>query len=205
MSLILRDYQANCVDDLRHSYATGHRSPILVLPTGGGKTVIFCAIADGATRKGRRVLIVVHRRELLRQAVAKLSDAGVSCGIIAAGVKPDAAQSTQVASIQTIVQRLKTLPAFDLIVFDEAHHAVAGQWEKLINSQPKAKLLGVTATPARLDGKGLGVKDGGPFDDMILGPEINELVKEGFLAPIRASRRPSSSYCVLYTIYRRRA
>jgi DNA repair protein RadD len=121
-----------------------------------------------------------------RQAVAKLSDAGVSCGIIAAGVKSKPDHLVQVASIQTIVRRLNKLPAFDLIVFDEAHHAVAGQWEKLINSQPKTKLLGVTATPARLDGKGrLGTKDGGPFDDMILGPDTTELIEQGFLAPAK--------------------
>jgi DNA repair protein RadD len=182
---MLRDYQKRCVGELRHSYATGHRAPILVLPTGGGKTVIFVAIAGSATSKGRRVLIVVHRRELLNQAVAKLADAGVSCGIIAAGVKPDPAPLVQVASIQTIVRRLETLPAFDLIVFDECHHAVAGQWCKLIDAQPKAKLLGVTATPARLDGKGLGIEDDGPFDDMVCGPEVAELIAGGFLAPAR--------------------
>jgi DNA repair protein RadD len=182
---MLRDYQERCIAELRHSYATGHHAPILVLPTGCGKTKIFVEIAGSAARKGRRVLIVVHRRELLNQAVAKLADAGVSCGIIAAGVKPDPAHLVQVASIQTIVRRLDTLPAFDLIVFDECHHAVAGQWRKLMNAQPKAKLLGVTATPARLDGKGLGDEDGGPFDDMIHGPDVAELVADGFLTPAR--------------------
>ena len=68
-------------------------------------------------------------------------------------------------------------------MLDEAHHGVAGQWEELVGSQPKAKLLGVTATAARLDGKGLGIHAGGLFDDLILGPKVSELVANGFLAP----------------------
>jgi DNA repair protein RadD len=185
MSIALRHYQADCVDALRACYAAGHRAPLLVLPTGGGKTVVFCAIAESAIRKGRRVLIVVHRRELLRQAVGKLGEAGVSCGIIAAGVACDPAEQVVVGSIQTIVRRLDQLPSFDLLIFDEAHHCVAEQWKKLINHQPKAKLLGVTATPARLDGKGLGIVAGGIFDALVQGPETGDLVDLGFLSPAR--------------------
>ncbi len=181
----LRPYQCRCIDLLRLSYGTGHRSPILQLPTGGGKTVVFTDITAGARAKGRRVLIVAHRRELVRQAGAKLEAIGVPYGIIAAGIGSMPDELVQVASVQTIVRRLGKMPQFDLIVLDEAHHARAAQWRELIAAQPQAKLLGVTATPARLDGKGLGIAHGGMFDDLICGPSIAELVRDGFLSPAR--------------------
>jgi superfamily II DNA or RNA helicase len=183
--LDLRPYQKNSVAALRHSYATGHQAPILQLATGGGKTVIFAEITAGARAKGRRVLVVAHRRELIRQASAKLTDAGVSHGLICADFPPASDELVQVASVQTVAHRLGQLPAFDLIVVDECHHVRAGQWQDLIESQPHAKLLGVSATPARLDGQGLGTACGGCFDDIVSGPPIAELVRDGYLSPCR--------------------
>jgi DNA repair protein RadD len=184
-NLILRPYQTECIDALRASYASGHKAPLLALPTGGGKTLVFSLIASSARDKGKRVLVVLHRRELLKQASTKLTWAGVPHGIIAAGFKPDCEQLVQVASIQSLLQRLRKIDAFDLIIFDEAHHCQAKTWKKLIKQQTKAKLLGVTATPCRADGKGLGVEDGGCFDDLVVGPTIAELVHCGFLSPNR--------------------
>ena len=86
---------------------------------------------------------------------------------------------------QTLARRLDTLPEFNLIIPDEAHHCRAEQWEMLINSQPQARLLGVTATPARLDGKGLGRKAGSFFDVLVIGPEVKELTEQGYLSPAR--------------------
>lgn len=75
----LRRYQQQCVAKLRASYASGHhRAPVLVLPTGGGKTIVFAEVTRGARAKGKRVLVVVHRRELLKQASAKLAWAGTA-------------------------------------------------------------------------------------------------------------------------------
>jgi superfamily II DNA or RNA helicase len=85
---VLRRYQEACISALRGSYATGHRAPLFALPTGGGKTVIFAHIVQGANRKQRRALVAVHRRELILQAAAKLDWAGVPHGIIAAGFPP---------------------------------------------------------------------------------------------------------------------
>jgi DNA repair protein RadD len=184
-NLTLRPYQTECIDALRASYASGHKAPLLVLPTGGGKTLVFSLIASSARDKGKRVLVVMHRRELLKQASTKLTWAGVPHGIIAAGFKPDREQLVQVASIQILVRRLGKIDEFDLIIFDEAHHCQAKTWKQLIDAQPKAKLLGVTATPCRADGKGLGVEDGGCFDDLVVGPTIAELVHGGFLSPTR--------------------
>jgi superfamily II DNA or RNA helicase len=180
-----RDYQTRQIEALRASFATGHRSPLAVLPTGGGKTVVFSVIAAGANRKQRCTLVVEHRRELIRQACAKLAWAGVPYGVIASGFEPSPDERLQVCSIQTVVRQLGDLPAFDLIIIDEAHHACAETYRALIKSQPKARLLGFTATPARLDGKGLGREHGGPFDALVLGPKTAELITGGFLAPVR--------------------
>jgi Type III restriction enzyme, res subunit len=91
----------------------------------------------------------VHRRELVRQASAKLTDAGVEHGIIAAGTEPTPDAKVQVCSVQTVVNRLDTLGNVGLVIFDEAHHAVAATWRRLCDAIPQAKALGVTATPLR--------------------------------------------------------
>lgn len=183
--IVLRDYQIACIAECRACFARGMRAILLVSPTGSGKTIEFCAITAGAHGKGNRTLLVVHRRELLAQASTKLTLAGVPHGIIAAGFpsKPDAL--VQLCSIQTIIRRLSSVGKFALIILDEAHHCVAGLWRKLLESQPQARLLGVTATPLQLDGRGLGIKSGGFFDSIVLGPTIKELVADKFLSPCR--------------------
>ena len=101
----LRGYQSRAIDDTRAAIRDGARAPLLVLPTGGGKTVIFSAIAQSAASRGRRVLILVHRRELIHQTSSKLAWVGLDHGIIAAGVPATDAQ-VQVASVQTLARRL---------------------------------------------------------------------------------------------------
>jgi DNA repair protein RadD len=185
MSIVLRPYQAAAVDALRHAYRAGHRAPLFQLPTGGGKTIVFAEIIRSAKARGTRVLVLVHRRELIRQACEKLDWAGVSYGIIAPGFDPNPDELVQVASVQTVRRRLATLPHFDFLILDEAHHGRARTWLDIIEAQPQARLLGVTATPARLDGKGLGIAAGGIFDTVVTGPSIRELVELSFLAPSR--------------------
>lgn len=185
MTIVLRDYQATDIERIRGELRNGSKAPLYQLSTGGGKTIVFCNIILRAQAKGTRTLVACHRRELILQASRKLTEAGVSHGIIAADLDRDHGEQVIVASIQTLARRLDTLPKFGLIVLDEAHHAVASTWRKLIESQPQAKLLGVTATPARLDGKGLGVKAGGFFDALTCGPSMQALVDAGHLAPCR--------------------
>jgi len=178
MALTLRDYQTRAIQDLRIAYRQGARSPLLVMATGSGKTVCFAAITKGAVDRGRRVLILVHRRQLIRQASAKLTAAGVPHGIIAAGFTASD-QLVQVASVQTLVRRLSGIDWNpDLIVIDEAHHAVAGSWSQTLTHWPQAYRLGVTATPVRRDGRGLGAM----FDRLVLGPSVTDLTAQGFLA-----------------------
>jgi len=177
----LRDYQIKSVNDVRKSYSTGHRAPLLVLPTGAGKTYTFSYITKNANAKGNRVLILVHRQELLTQTSMALDNLGVRHGIIAPR-RYGELESVGVASIQTLDRRLaQTAMHYDLIVIDEAHHGVAGTWRRTLSHFPTSKILGVTATPIRTSGEGLGVEAGGIFDDLIVGPTISELISQGHL------------------------
>lgn len=186
MSLTLRDYQSRAIHDLRCAYRQGARAPLFVMATGGGKTIVLAAITAGAVNRGRQVLILVHRRELIRQASDKLTSAGVPHGVIAAGV-PEAAYPVQVASVQTLARRL---PAInwqpDLIVIDEAHHAVAGTWQTILKHWPDAYRLGVTATPVRKDGRGLCSM----FDHLVNGPSVASLINHGYLCGARIYAPP---------------
>lgn len=183
--ITLRDYQESGIEDLRDAYRQGNRAPLYQLATGGGKTVVFSRIVSGAAAKGIPTLVLAHRRELIRQASANLTWAGVKHGIQAAGMDRDHHELVQVGSIQSVVKRLDKLPKFGLIVADEGHHCVSATWSKLLASQPDAKWLAVTATPQRLDGKGLGKNHGGPFDALVCGPTTQWLVDQGYLAPLK--------------------
>jgi superfamily II DNA or RNA helicase len=182
----LRSYQDRAIDDLRSAYQSGANAPLLVLPTGGGKTCIIAAISANAAARGRHVLILVHRRELIHQTSSKLAWVGLEHGIIAAGIPPSD-HAVQIASVQTLARRLSRLDwQPTLIVIDEAHHATAGQWARILDHWPDAYRLGVTATPCRLDGCGLR----GTFDTMVLGPSVADLIFTGYLSPARIYAPP---------------
>lgn len=179
-NMILRDYQIRGVEDIRAALRRGVKNPLYVLPTGGGKTILFSYIAREAAKKGKRVCILVHRRELLLQTCAKLEhDHGrISAGFDSTQVSY--AKLIQVATVQTLVRRLeKYRHQFDLIIIDEAHHATASTYLKIIEAHPNAVILGVTATPMRMSGKGLGDL----FSEIIEGPTVAQLTKWGYLVP----------------------
>ena len=184
----LRPYQEVLVAQIRFQYQLGHSSVLAVLPTGGGKTVIFSHIAQSAARKGNRVCILVHRAELLDQASRSLTAMDVQHGCIRANRKMDLTHSVQVASVQTLARRLHLIPPdfFQLLVVDEAHHTNAGTWRNVVQHFNAAKLLGVTATPIRGDGRGLGEW----YQAMVLGPSSQQLTEEGFLASAKVLAPP---------------
>ena len=164
------------------------RDCLAVLPTGGGKTVAFSYIAQSAARKGNRVCILVHRQELLDQASRSLTVMGVPHGRIAAGRGMDLSHAVQVASVATLARRLHLLPRdfFHLLVVDEAHHTNAGTWAATVAHFSDARLLGVTATPVRGDGRGLGEH----YQTMVQGPSAAWLTEQGFLAPAKVMAPP---------------
>ena len=179
---VLRPYQLAAVDDLRAVDGRGFCGPIFRLAAGGGKTVVFAEIVRAAAKRNR-VVVLVHCRELVRHTSVKQTWAGVPHGTIAASFAPRPDESVQTAAVRTIVRRLDEPHRFDLIIIDERCHGHAATCRAIFAAFPAAKLL--SATPARLDGKGHGCDAGGPFDSIVCSPSIRKLTKAGYLAPCR--------------------
>jgi DNA repair protein RadD len=178
----LRPYQEEVVHDIELAVETD--APLVVLPTGAGKTIIAARIIERAAATGQRVLVLTHRREILTQTSLKLSSGDFEHGLIQAGSNLDLDPHVQIASIQTLWARcMRTnkipMPRADLIIIDEAHHVAARTWRLIIEAYPNARRIGLTATPCRSDGRGLG----NHFTKIIEGPQIPELIKEKYLVP----------------------
>jgi superfamily II DNA or RNA helicase len=147
---------------------------LLVAPTGAGKTVILASLIQSAQAKWTRSLIIAHRRELIEQTHDRFAREGIGAGIIMAGHRPTDAL-TQVGSIQTLARRRP--PDARILVIDEAHHAKAKQYEKLLDAYPGAIVVGLTASPWRLDGRGLG----DIFQDSVVAATPAQLISQGYL------------------------
>ena len=179
----LRDYQMNAVNDIRTAFKQGFYAPLLVMPTGSGKTHVFVYIAINAAIKGYRTMIIVHRSYLWQQVSFKLSELGVRHGIIAPG-QTQTDDLIQIASIDTLIRRLHNVRRPNAIIFDEAHHVKGGnKWGKVAKYYV-SKIIGFTATACRTDGSGLGINAGGFFDKLIYGPSYLDLTPR-YLSPFR--------------------
>jgi DNA repair protein RadD len=181
----LYPFQVETVAKINAKVAEGVLRPLVALPTGSGKTVIASELISEFVAAGRRVLFLVHRRELTKQSSLKLFSFGIDHGIIQAGFPTRPSALVQVASIATlwvraVASRSIDLPMVDLIVVDEAHHARARTWRKIIGNYPAAVVVGLTATPVRADGKGLG---GDLFQEILQPVTIRELIAQRYLVP----------------------
>lgn len=187
----LRPYQEQLLNDIRGAMRQGHRRILAVMPTGSGKGTTIAAMVASAAARGHRVLILAHRAELVADLSQRIHGFGIPHGVIAAGYREDLRHLVQVGSVQTVVRRLGRIPAPSMVIQDEAHHLIAGNlWGRVIATWPQAFLIGKTATPERLDGRGLGDGHGGFFTAMVLGPDAAWLTQEGFLAPARVFAPP---------------
>lgn len=173
----LRPYQIQLRTEIRGRFRAGRKRVLAVSPTGSGKTVLFSSIVAGSYSLGKKVVVVAHRREILDQISAALTRFDVQHGFIQAGMSPTR-RAVMVASIQTLAGRLEDTPRPDFIVVDEAHHGVSSQYLKMFSFWSDVPTLGVTATPERLDGTGLGHV----FEDMVVGPQVSWLIEQGNLA-----------------------
>lgn len=196
MGIELRPYQVNGIAEVKRVLSSGKRAPILIAPTGSGKTVVASAIIESAVSKGKRVLFLAHRIELISQAAMKLAQFGIEHRVIAPSdavrrmkiqqfrelnrsyVNPLAAVS--VGTVQTVSRRLAMQPP-DIIIIDECHLSIAPTYQKCVAEFPRAIVLGLTATPTRLDGRGLGEM----YDAMVKLAEPQEIADMWFLVPMR--------------------
>lgn len=190
----LRPYQQEARAAVEAEWEGGRRLTLLVLPTGCGKTVVFCNVAKDVVDAGGRVLILAHRGELLQQAADKLKAAtGLGCAV-------EKAEETSlgswcrvtVGSVQTLMRpaRLAKFPAdwYQAIVVDEAHHALSDSYRAVLDHFPAAKVLGVTATADRGDRRDLGQL----FESVAYEYTLPRAIREGYLCPIRAQTVPLS-------------
>jgi superfamily II DNA or RNA helicase len=187
----LRSYQEKLLEDLRQSMRNGHRRILAVMPTGAGKGITIAVMVQSAAGRGKRVLILAHRKELISDLSKRISWIGIDHGIICAGHAEDLTKPVQVGSVQTVVRRINRIPEPCLIVQDEAHHLIRGNmWGRIVDAWPNAYLIGKTATPVRLSGEGLGEGHGGYFTAMVLGPSVADLTSAGFLSSARIYAPP---------------
>jgi len=191
MTVSLFDDQAHDVDVLRQLLRE-HKRVLYQLPTGGGKSVVAGYIASRVRQRGKRILILVHRRELVQQFYSTLEKSGLAddIGVVCRGIAPDPFAPIQIAMVFTVARRGATAfsPQFapDIIFVDEAHHIRAKSWETVLSIFPAARVIGMTATPARLDGKGLDTH----FDAIHCGLSVPQLIAKGRLSRVRTLQMP---------------
>lgn len=192
MSITLRPYQEEARTKIKDEWDKGNKKTLLVLPTGCGKTIVFAMIAADMVKKGKRVLILAHRAELLEQAADKIRK---STGLICSVEKAEESCigswfMITVGSVQTL-QKDKRLARFsnehfNVIIVDEAHHCISDSYQRVLNYFNTANVLGVTATPDRGDMRNLGQY----FESLAFEYTLPKAIKEGYLSPIKALTIP---------------
>ncbi len=178
----LRQHQSEVLDQIDECFDRGLKRIILQAPTGSGKTVMASSYVKTATENGKKVLFLAHRRELIMQCSDKLNRFGIPHGIIMAKEMPKKWHDVQVASIDTLRARAMNskkipLPEADILIIDECHRSLSKTYRNLIDLYPKALIIGLTATPCRGDGRGLGHI----YEDMVQAPSVKVLTADGYL------------------------
>lgn len=183
---MLREYQAAAINSLRSILGGGNRRPVLVSPTGSGKTVMAVEIVRLSLTKGRRVLFLAPRRELIYQAARMFARRSIAHGLVMAGEAPAPWRELQIASFDTLHARgvrddKIEMPEADLVVVDEAHLSIAKSRRDIIEHYADKVVIGLTATPARGDGRGLGEI----YDSLVSTASVGELTRMGYIVPVR--------------------
>lgn len=174
----LRDYQMLVALKVARLMRAGYRRILVVMPTGAGKTRLAGAMMRSTIRSGLTGEFQVHRKELIKQTSGAFSDLGIDHGFIAAGRPFNPDTGVTIAGVQTLVKRLGLVVPANFVVVDECHLVMAATYTAILQAYgPETFLVGLTATPQRLDGQGLGEH----FDIIVEGPTVAELIARGFL------------------------
>lgn len=174
----LRDYQINLIERISHAMAMGYKRIVVVLPTGGGKTHVARVIIAECIARAYESMFLVHRREILKQTAEKFSDFSQDMGFILPNVPIERGKLLQMASTATLSGRLHLINKPRLAVIDEGHHSVATSWRRITDFCDDSYLICLTATPERLDGRGL--REAG-YEIIVEGPSVAELMAAGHL------------------------
>jgi len=181
--LTLRPYQTQMVDGVRAEFHAGRHRVMLQAPTGCGKTAIATYMLGQTVAVNRSAWFIVHRRELLKQSADAFERAGVPYHVVATAWTKRPAETpgrgVLLTSIQTVARRVSSMHVPGLIVWDESHHVAAKSWTSLFEWAKASWHVGLSATPERLDGKGLDKW----FDSMVEGPSTAWLIEQGYLCP----------------------
>lgn len=186
---VLREYQERAILLLREHIKHGLKKVIMALPTGGGKSIIFGQIIANALDKGKTVLWLVHRRNLVYQMRDVLEQFGIECGLIMAGNESDTKLPIQLGTIQTYNRRLDLDATYnnrfyinaDLILIDEGHRSLSKTYMDVISLYHDKIIISCTATPMRADGRGMGEV----YDSIVDIAGVCELTTQGYLSPVR--------------------
>ena len=180
-----RRCQVEAVEALRHAVTSwGWRRPILHLATGAGKGHIIAGLCRLSVDRGRRPLVLVHRRELVEDLAARIGRLDIDVGVVQAQRRETDAPAV-VASVQSLASRPESVGQRHLVIVDEAHHATAPTYQAVIAAQPGALVVGMTATPFRSDGEGGTVGLGSAFDGVAYSYPTAEAIRDGVLVPPR--------------------
>ncbi len=174
-----RWFQRLIIEKLERLIALGFRRILVVCPTGAGKTRLAIELFKSVLKHGHTAQFVVHRKELTDQTSDAFADQGLPHTFITSGERYDPRFDVAVAGVQTLVGRVAALTSPAVVIADEAHHTTSATWSTVLDAYADAIQIGLTATPQRLDGKGLDKQ----FDAMIIGPTVQQLIDEGFLSP----------------------
>ena len=166
----LRPYQKDIINKVRYSFSKNKKRILTVLPCGGGKTVCFAYMAEKHILKNptkNKVWFLVHRQELIDQTLDTFKRFNINMNNIFIGM------------VQTVSRRIELYNEKPtLIIFDEAHHSTANTWLKIINAFPDIPVVGLTATPCRLNGDNLG----SIYEELIVGVNSDYLLQNGYLS-----------------------
>lgn len=179
--IVLRPYQEKFIADIRDQFKHGFKRVVGVAPCGAGKTIMTGWMIRESLQRGFSSIFFVHRRELIEQTSDTFYQLHIPHGIICGGFKPNYNLPVQIASVQTLVNRLPFINQPSFLICDECHHILADSYKRIINAWYDSFLLGVTATPERAGGKRLG----DIFSAMVFAPSVAELIKLGNLTEFK--------------------